>query len=336
MKLQFPARIMFALFALALTTCFCACNRTDQKPVGQPDKITIAFATLPETAIAQVAQMNGFFLQEGLEVTVHKCPYGKLALKEVLEGKADFATVAETPFMFAVMKGERISVIATILTSSLGHAIVARLDRGVRTLGDLKGKKIAATLGTTSDFFLESILVTHEISRKDVDIVDMKADKIPDALANGEIDAVSAFPPYSALAQKKLGDHAITFRDKDVYRYTFNVVATQEFIHNNPDKVKKMLGALVKSEDFVRENTVKAQKNVADFSGIETGMVRDIWTDASFVVKLDQALILALEDESQWAINGGLTNARSVPNYLDFIYLDGLKAVKPGAVRILR
>ena len=40
------------------------------------------------------------------------------ALKEVLEGKADFATVAETPVMFAIMNGEKISIIATIQTST--------------------------------------------------------------------------------------------------------------------------------------------------------------------------------------------------------------------------
>ena len=97
-----------------------------------------------------------------------------------------------------------------------------------------------------------------------------------------------------------------------------------------------MLRALVRAEAFVRENPAEAQKNVADFSGVDIGIVRDIWADASFTVSLDQALILALEDESRWAIDAGLIGARKVPNYLDFIYFDGLKSVKPGAVRILR
>ncbi len=61
-------------------------------------------------------------------------PYGKTALKEVLEGKADFATVAETPVMFAIMKGEKISIIATIQTSSRNSAIMARKDKGILTL----------------------------------------------------------------------------------------------------------------------------------------------------------------------------------------------------------
>jgi len=328
--------MLIGVSALALAACFCACNRTDQKTAGPPVKITVAYATLPETALAQVAQSRGYYREEGLEATAHLLPYGKLALKEVLEGKADFATVAETPVMFAIMKGEAISIIATIHTSSLGHAILARRDRGILTIGDLKGKRIAVTLGTTSHFFLDAMLGINGISRKGVLIADVKADEIPDALTHGDIDAVSTFNPYVDLTKKKLGNRVITFQSKDIYRYTFNVVATQEFIRKNPGKVRKMLHALVKAEDFVRNSPVAAQKIVSDFSGIEIAMVRDIWATASFQVILDQSLILGLEDESRWAISSGLTGARKVPNYLDYIYLDGLKSVKPDAVRILR
>ncbi|MRR33412.1 hypothetical protein EG829_01770 [bacterium] len=73
---------------------------------------------------------------------------------------------------------------------------------------------------------------------------------------------------------------------------------------------------------------------VADFSGIETGIVRDVWPDTSFTVSLDQSLILAMEDETRWAIQSRLTTAQKVPNYLDFIYFDCLRAVNPEAVRI--
>jgi len=331
-----PIRFTITLSALVLAICFSACTRTDQKPAGPPEKITIAYSTLPETALAQVAQSRGYFRAEGLEVTPHLFPYGKRALEDLLAGQADIATVAETPVMFAIMKGDKISIIATIHTSSLGHAIMARKDRGILSLADLKGKKIAATLGTTSDFFLDAMLITHGISRKDVQVVDLKAEEIPDALARGAVDAVSTFTLYTALTQKKLGDRVITFRDKDINWYPFNIVATQEFIRKNPGKVKKMLRALVKAEEFVRGNPAEAQKIVADFSGIEIAIIREIWADADFTVTLDQSVILALEEESRWAMKSRLTNARKVPNYLDFIYFDGLKSVKPEAVRILR
>ena len=329
------AFLAFAASALIVGYFFLR-TRTDHKPAGPPEKITIAYATLPQTALAQVAQSRGYYREEGLDATVHLHPYGKRALQEVLEGKADIATAAETPVMFAVMKGEQISIVATIHTSSLGHAVVARKDRGINTFGDLKGKKIAATLGTSADFFLDAILLSNGISRKDVVVVHRKAEEIPDALDHGDIDAASTFTPYVQLTQKKLGDRVITFNNGRIYRHTFNIVATDEFILKHPEKVRKVLRALVKAEEFVRSNPAEAQSIVADFTGIDMPVVRAFWVNAKFTVSLDQSLLLALEDESSWAIKNGLIEARKAHNFLDHVYVECLKTVKPGAVRILR
>jgi NitT/TauT family transport system substrate-binding protein len=137
-------------------------------------------------------------------------------------------------------------------------------------------------------------------------------------------------------AQKKLGDGGITFYGADVYTQTFNVVATQEYIRKNPVRVKKIVSALVKAEEFVRQSPAETQKIVADASGTDRAFIGEIWPGNTFRVTLDQSLLLSLEDESSWAIKGGLTKATKIPNYLDYIYFDGLKAVKPEAVRILR
>ena len=64
--------------------------------------------------------------------------------------------------------------------------------------------------------------------------------------------------------------------------------------------------------------------------------LRELWAPETFIVTLDQSLVLALEDESRWAMKNGLVGGTKVPNYLNFIYFDGLESVKPKAVRILR
>lgn len=321
---------------LAAIICFPACDRADQKPPITDEKITIACATLPETAVAQVAKSRGYYREERLDAAVRLHAYGKLALQDVLEGRADFATVAETPVMFAVLGGEKIAIIATIQTSKKNHAIIARKDRGVRTPQDLKGKKIATTAGITADYYMDAFLATQGIARRDITIVNLKPEDCESAIASGVVDAVSTFYPHLSRVQKKLGENGITFYDEDIYTETFNVVATQEFVRAHPGIVRKMLRALIKAEAFIAENQDASQKIVAEFCGIGIDLVREIWTDSHFAVRLDQSLILALEDESRWAINGGLTRAGKVPNYLDFIYFDGLATVKPQAMMILR
>jgi NitT/TauT family transport system substrate-binding protein len=330
--------IWLTVAASVLTICAClsCCDRTDKKPAGQPEKVTIAYSAATDAVLAEVAQRQGYYLQEGLDATPLMRSYGKAALQEVLDGKADFATVADTPVMFAIMNGEKISVIATIQTTINGNAIVARKDRGILVPKDLKGRKIGVTSSTTGDFFMDIFLALHGMSRKDVKVVSLSPSALPGALVNGDVDAVSAFTFYLIQSQMKLGEKGITFYDKDLYTFTFNIVATQEFIRNNPGKVLKLLRALIKAEEFVRRNPEEAQKNISDYSRVDMAMVRRLWTGTSHRVALDQSLVLSLEDESQWAIKNRLTKATKIPNYLDYIYFDGLKAVKPDAVRILR
>ncbi|HTZ39096.1 MAG TPA: NrtA/SsuA/CpmA family ABC transporter substrate-binding protein [Syntrophales bacterium] len=308
-----------------------------QKQSGPPEKVTIALATITDAALAIIAQKQGYFLEEGLEVATRLHPFGKPCLQDVLDGKADFATVAEAPVMFAIMKGEKVAIIATIQTTNQSNAIIARRDRGIGTFGDLRGRKVAVTLGTTLDYFLDAILAARGISRKEVKIINMPADKMTEALERGDVDAASMFHPYTALAQKKLGGNVIAFPDKDIYTSTENVAATQTFIGQNPGKVVKLLRALVRAEEFVRQHPAEAQKTVAELSGLDVDIVRDAWAGQDFAVTLDQSLLLEMEDEARWAIRYGLTGGLAkIPNLLDFIYAEGLASVKPKAVNILR
>jgi len=54
-----------------------------------------------------------------------------------------------------------------------------------------------------------------------------------------------------------------------------------------------------------------------------------------FTVTIDESQIVAMQDEAQWLINNNLTTATSVPNFLNYVYLDGLEAVNPNAVTII-
>ena len=57
--------------------------------------------------------------------------------------------------------------------------------------------------------------------------------------------------------------------------------------------------------------------------------------DLDLRVSLDQRLLVSLEDEARWAIKNKLTEATQAPNYLNFIYLDGLKVVRPEGVKVI-
>lgn len=301
-----------------------------------PEKLTLAYSTPPYTVLIDIAENRGYFLQEGLEVTPQVYAYGKLAFDALLEGKADIATVGETPFVLAVMKGNKLSVLATIQTSHKNNAIIARKDKGILAPPDLKGRKIGTTFGTIGEFFMDAFLVSHGISRKSMKVVNLAPEAMENALTNGDVDAVSSWSPDVVPLLKELGDKGTAFYDADIYTQTFSVVANQEYISKNAGRVNRLIRALVQAEEFAHQNPVEAQKIIAARSGTDVASIGSMWDDNTFSVTLDQSLLLAMEDESRWAIKNRLVSQTRVPNYLDFIYRDGLESVNPKAVRILR
>ena len=64
-------------------------------------------------------------------------------------------------------------------------------------------------------------------------------------------------------------------------------------------------------------------------------LAKVIWGDLTFRLVLDQSIIDVLETEARWIIHNKFTEKTTIPNYLPFIFVDGLKAVKPAAVTIV-
>ena len=156
------------------------------------------------------------------------------------------------------------------------------------------------------------------------------------ALVTGKVDAVSIWNPTVIQLKKKLGSKGIIFFGESLYTENFCVVAGQEYIKKNPAVIKKVLRALIKAETFVREHPEESRRLVAEFLKTDKVILDETWDIFTFRVALDQALLVNLEDQTRWAIKHQLAARRDMPNYLDFIYMDGLLAVKPEAVRIIR
>jgi ABC-type nitrate/sulfonate/bicarbonate transport system substrate-binding protein len=325
-----------AFFALFSSTLFVIARRGSKEPTDPPEKVTIAVATNLSTVLVKVAETKGFFRHEGLEETLQLHTFGKSALQSLLDGKADFATVAETPIMFAIMKGAKLAILTTIQTSNKDEAIVARKDMGIESTADLKGRRVGVSFGTNGAYFLDSYLIVQGMMRKDVDIVDLKPEEMTDALLHGKVDAVSTWNPIVSNLCKTLGDRGITFYGADIYKETFNIVSSQEFIKQHPETVRRILRALAKAEGFVVDNPEESQEIISNFSGIDKESLSAIWNDFQFNLSLNQSLLFTLEDQARWAIRSGQTDRRDMPNFFESLYLDGLQAVKPKSVRIIR
>jgi NitT/TauT family transport system substrate-binding protein len=326
---------------LVFLTTLVGCDKSPSQNAAKPSaesnqKITFAYTYQPQSTLAHVATSKGYFKEEGLEVQPLMRSFGKEALQALLENKAEFATVAETPVMFSGLKGDKIFVVANIEASTTNNAIVARRAAGIKTPGDLKGKRVGFTAGTTSDFFLDSFLTANGLTRQDIQPVALKPDEMQEAMTAKNIDAVSTWNYPLTLIAQKLGSDGIVFYDRQIYTETFNIAAQQDFVKANPETVKSFLRALLKAETFVSKNPDEAQAIMAAATKIDKSLIRDVWNAFNYRVVLDQKLLLTLEDEARWAIKNKHTDKTVMPDYASYIHSDSLRAVRPEAVSTSR
>jgi len=327
------ARSLVALGLIAILPLAC---KPAPKHTGPREKMTLAYSTATNAILVHIALAKHFFFEEGLDVEPQPHAFGKLALNAVLAGKADLATVADTPIVLAIMNGKKITTLAAIQTSNKDLAIIARRDRGISKPTDLTGKRIGVPVGTSADFFAYTFLLANGIENKQVTFIDIKPADMAAALNTGEVDAVSVFHPTLKQLMQGLGENGSVFYGESLYTETFCVAGLQEYVQKNPEAAKKFLRALIKAEQFALHHEVEAQELVAALINLDKALVEDAWAIVTSRVTLDQALLLDFEDQARWVLKNKLGTSTTMPYFLDYIYVDGLATAKPEAVRIVR
>jgi len=225
-----------------------------EKYTGPIEKVTLGSEASLLPAAVWVAENKGYFREFGLDLTVKEHDSGRLSLAAMLRGEVDISTAAPTPIMFSSFSRDDFSYLATFASSNKDIKLTARKDRGIETAADLRGKKIGTALGTTGQFVVDAFLILRGISSSEVEVVDFAPSELPNALHSGKVDAIVIWEPHGDTALHLLGDKAVILPISDVYRTTFNFLAMNEFINNNPEILVRFLRAIDKATEFIRDN----------------------------------------------------------------------------------
>jgi len=308
-------------------------QKQPKKYTGPVDKITVAGAK--SGALVYVAQNQGYFQDNGLDVTIKDHEAGKLAMDTLLAGEADIATSAEFVFVGDSFIYDKLRLFGVVATADITK-VVARKDKGIVQPSDLKGKKIGVTLKSASEFYLGIFLVSNGLAFTDVEIVNLKPPAIVEAITDGTIEAAITWEPHIYRAKTSLQDNAVVWDGQSGKDFYFVLIAREGWLKEHMHATQRFMQAMVQAEKYARENNKQASQILTDHFRLSPQGVEAFWPNHEFVVSLPQALILTMEDEARWSIKQGLTSATYIPNYLDFIYLDALEAVKPEAITIIR
>ena len=245
----------FSGVALALFAAFSV------SPASAADKLTVAHSTWVGYGPLYIARDKGFFEEEGLDVDLLVMEDVKTRMPALAAGRIDVAvTTIDTVLTFTTPKRPLVYLFA-LDDSAGGDGIVANKD--ITSVADLKGKSVAYTEGSVSQFFLSVLLKNEGLTLADVETQNMTAGDAGAAFVAGRVDAAVTWEPW--LTRGKDTEHGTLLVDSSSTPglITDVAVTTEKTLSERKDDLKAFYRAWVKAVDWQKENEAEADEIMA-------------------------------------------------------------------------
>lgn len=224
-------------------------------------------------AVRQRHTLEDAFKPLGIEIKWIDFQFGPPLLEAINVGSVDFGYVGDAPPIFAQAANAKIRYAAAVKQNGSSQAIIVPKDSPIKTLADLKGKRVAFGKGSSAHNLLVAALEKAGLAWSDIIPAPLAPADATAAFVKGSVDAWSIWDPYLSLAELKEQARVIAF-DKDVHKPNAFYIAGSDFVAKYPSLVAR-LNATFASEgvwaDSHHEEVAKAQ---AEATGVDIEAIR--------------------------------------------------------------
>lgn len=183
------------------------------------------------------------------------------ALEYLNSGSVDFGSTAGLAAVLSKANGNPIKGVY-IYSRPEWTALAVPKDSPIKSIKDLKGKKIAATKGTDPFLFLLRALHTEGLKKSDIEHVSLQHADGRAALEQGKVDAWAGLDPLLAGSEIEAGSKLI-YRNVAFNTYGFLNV-TEKFAKEHPEHVKKVIASYEKARKWIIANPDETAKIVSE------------------------------------------------------------------------
>jgi sulfonate transport system substrate-binding protein len=306
-------RARVALLAFA-STVLLGCAPAEETPPPADGSATTAALAEPTTALAPIRISGSYWIELSPVLVAANSFYpeqltvGEGGITTMISGVSDLATNAETQILRETVANPDLRIIATVTESF--YRLVARKSAGISTLADLKGKRVMLPANTSANYYLVAMLRTVGLTDDDVTIVPLPQaqgeqsgmDLMSVALKNGEVDAISIWEPEPESAIEELGDDAIVFQDRSVYREVFNLHARAGDLADPAKRrsIVEFVRSVAKATEALQANPQQYWPHVSSITGFSVDEISKGWPEMEFPVEIIPDMLDVLVEEEPW------------------------------------
>lgn len=269
----------FALFfacGLSLTLVISACspNNTVNSATTQTTNkgVVVRIGYQKAATILNALKNRGSLAQTltaaGASVTWAEFPAGPPMLEAMNAGSIDFGYTGESPPIFAQAAGTPLLYVAYDPWSPKAEAIVVPKNSSIKSVAELKGKKVAFAKGSNTNYLVVKALEAAGLKYSDIKPTHLTPADARAAFESGNVDAWAIWDPYLAAVEHDIDVRILT----DATNLAPNrgyYLARQKFVNSHPDLLKTLLDEASKIDKWATNNPDEVAKFLEPELGIK-------------------------------------------------------------------
>ena len=208
----------------------------------------------------------------GTKVVWAEFPSGPPLLEALNVGAIDFGNTGEAPPIFAQAAGAPIQYVAYEPPAPKGEAILVPKDSAIKSVADLKGKKVALNKGSNVHYLLVKALEKAGVKYSEIEPVFLAPADARAAFERGAVDAWVIWDPFQAAAEAATGARTLADGTGIVANYQF-YFASKKFLQADPKIVELVLAQLSEVDDWAKGDIHAVAEQLAPSIGLSVPVV---------------------------------------------------------------
>jgi sulfonate transport system substrate-binding protein len=230
----------------------------------------------------QQASLEKHFNPQGIEVKWVEFSSGPPMMEAMNVGSVDFGSVGDSPPVFAQAAGAAI-VYAAGQPITNGQGILVPKGSPIRTIADLKGKRIGFTKGSSAHNIVVQTLERAGLTYADITPVYLTPPDAGPAFANGSIEAWAIWDPYFAIGETKQGGR-ILINAREVTKNNSFYIANRDFAKNHGAILQQIVDVTTAAGKWAEQNRDEVARSLAAITGVPLDIQTVAANRANFVV----------------------------------------------------
>jgi sulfonate transport system substrate-binding protein len=215
----------------------------------------------------QQAALEQHFRGAGIAISWIDFPAGPPMLEAMNAGSVDFGQVGDTPPIFAQAAGAKVVYVAGQPITN-GQGILVKLDSAIRSLADLKGKRIGFTKGSSAHNVVVLALEKAGLQYSDIAPVYLSPPDGAAAFARDAIDAWAVWDPYFAIGEVRGGGRVLV-NASSVGKTNSFYIANRDFAPQSPQLVSAVIAVLAQTATWAEIHRDQVGRVLAEITGVD-------------------------------------------------------------------